>query len=367
MDLPNRSDLFAVGRRYIKTVGNTRINPLMVDVPGSDINLIVGSGSLQGEAIVTSWAACVRGLLVDTARGDELDRIAFDRFGLTRKPANPAGVTLALTRPTFAAGGGTIGAGTRVTTVAGTIFATVIDVVFGATDLAKSVDAVAQVVGPDQNVPTAAITSFVDQPFDATITVTNQAPAAGGTDQESDAQFRGRIRGFFLTVRRGTIAAIQYGGLQVPGVAVATAFEIVNPGTALPAGAGELIVADAAGNASAGMVQAVKDEMLAWRPIGIPIFVSGGIVQFEAITYRLSFEPGVDTVAASEEVRAVAVAVAQFLNPGQTLLRAQLTQVPLAVPGVVISDSGLVAPIGDIIPDDNTHMIRVRPQDVSFV
>ncbi len=366
-DLPTRDDLFAIERRYIRTASGVRINPNVLDVPGSDLNLIAGAGSLMGEAIVATWARCIRGLLVDTARDDELDRIAFDRFGILRKDASAATVTLTLTRPTFGAGGGTVNAGSRVTTPLGAIFALAIDVVFGATDLVKTVEAAAQVVGPEQNVPVNTVTAFVDQPFDATITVNNVTPAAGGANRESDPQFRGRIRGFFLTVRRGTIDAVRYGGMQVPGVATATAYEITNPGDALPAGAGQLIISDENGNASAPMIQNVKNELLAWRPLGIPVFVSGGVIVYEPVSFRLAFETGVDTIAASEEVRSVVVAVAQFLAGGQTLYRSQLRAAALSVPGTIVRDDAVVAPAGDVIPDDNTQIIRVRPQDVSFV
>jgi uncharacterized phage protein gp47/JayE len=226
-DLPTRQDLMAVARRSLRidAAANPviRLNPAMIDVDGSDVNLIMGAGSLMGEALSASWGRCMLGFFVDTARKDELDRIAADRFGLLRKPATAATVSLTLIRPNAGAGGGTVNAGARVTTATGEVFALNIDVVFGALDLQKTVIATAVVVGRSQNVVALSLSAFVDAPFDTTIVPANPAPAAGGTDQETDPQFRARIRGFWLTVRRGTIAAIQYGARQVPGVSVATA------------------------------------------------------------------------------------------------------------------------------------------------
>lgn len=367
MDLPDRSDLFTVGRRYIKTAANTRINPALVDVEGSNINLDVGSSAVMGEALTASWAACARDLFVDTAQGPGLDRVCFDRFGILRKPANPAGVSLTLTRPTFAGGGGTVNASARVTTPSGSLFALTVDVVFGPTDLTKTVTAVAQLVGPTQNVPLNTLRAWIDQPFDATIAVTNPAGAAGGTDVESDASLRARARTFFLTLRRGILAAIQYGATTVPGVSVATAFEIVNPGEGLPAGAVQVVVADDDGNASPTMIQGVVDVMLQFRAAGIPVFVVGGTVVFQAVTYDLAFTSGVDTVAASEQVRAIAVAFTQFLRPGQTLLQSDLIAAARAVPGVIVNAGSLVVPVGDVVPLTNDVIIRVLPQDVNFL
>lgn len=367
MDLPNRSDLFAVAREYVRTAPNTRINPALIDVDGSNINLDVGSSAVMGEALTASWARCARDLFLGTAEGDGLDRYVFDRFGMTRKSAAPASVALTLARPTFAAGGGVVNAGARVTTASGSIFALQTDVTFGATDLTQPAVGIAQVVGPTQNVPAGSLTAWLDQPFDATITVTNPTGAAGGTLTESDAQLRARAAVFFLTIRRGVLAAIQFCATTVPGVSVSTAFEILNPGSGFPAAAVELIVADDDGGASPTMIQGVIDALLAFRAGGIPVFVTGGTVVFEPVSYHLSFASGIDTVAATAQVRAVASAFSQFLRPGQTLLRSDLFAAARAVPGTIVGADALPVPVGDIVPVSNSTIIRVRPQDVSFV
>lgn len=368
MDLPNRAALFAVGRRYVRTTPNTRVNPNLVDVAGSDVNLLVGSASLMGEAAVAAFAACLRGLFAETARGDQLDRLAGDRTGLTRKPESFATVDLLLTRPTALAGGGTVSAGFRVQTPDGTAFSLDVDVVFGALDLQQPARATALVAGPGSNVPAGAITSFLDAPFDGTIVPSNAGPAAGGSDEETDAQFRGRYIGFFKALRRGTLGAIEFGALQVPGVAVATAIEVVNPGNALPAGAVTLVVGDQDGNATDSMLTAVRDELVQWRAAGIPVFVFGGLVVREPVIWRgLAYQTGVDTVQAQDDVRSVTVAITQFIKAGDPLRRSDLFAAARTVPGVIIPDSALAAPVGDVFPTDVFHIIRVEPDDVSFV
>lgn len=372
-DLPTRDALFAAARRYLKLAAaadptGVRLNPAVADVAGSDLNLAIGMMATMGEEIVAAFARCILDLMLETATKDALDRLAYDRLGATRIPDNAATVTLALTRPTAGAGAGTVPAGTRVSTAGGNQYALNTDAAFGAIDLAASpVDATALVVGPTENAIARTVTRFVDGPFDGTIAVTNPEAAAGGTARESDAAFRGRLRSFFLTVRRGTLVAIAYGARQVPGIAVASAFEIVNPGTALPAGAVQEIVGDAAGNASNTLLGQVRTELLTWRCAGIPVFVASGIVRFVPVTLKLTWDDGVDTVAGKEEARGVTTAVAQFLSPGQRLDRSAIAAGLRAVPGLRVQDDTIVAPTGDVVPTDNTEILRVDGAAMSFV
>lgn len=326
--------------------------------------------SVMAEEIVSSLASCMRGNFVDVARGDQLDRVAFDRYGLTRFSATPSTVVITMTRPSVGSPG-TYPAGSRVQTPAGVQVATDIDAVFGPTDLTASIPCTAIIAGPGGNVSAAALTQFKDVPFDTAFTVTNADGAAGGNDAESDVQFRGRIRNFFPTVRRGVLGAIQFGAMQVPGVAVATAFEATNTlggPVPIPAGMVQVIVADESGSASAPMLQAVRDALIEYRAGGIPAQVLGGsLAPFPAVTWSIDFTTGVDTVLVSEQVRAVCVASAQFLAPGETLYRSSLIAAAKTIPGAIVNDTSLVAPVGDVVPTSIDLVIRVRPQDVTFV
>jgi uncharacterized phage protein gp47/JayE len=365
--LPTRGDLFAAGRRAVLTTPNVRINPNLVDVPGSDINLLIGAMSVVGEEVVSRGAACMRGGFADTAREDQLDRWAFDRYGMARLPATAASVDLTFTRPGVGAGAGTLSAGLRVQTAQGVQFALDGDVVFGALDLTRTGTATSVTTGVENNVPLSTVTALVDPPFDPTITVTNPAAAAGGTDVESDPQFRGRIRGFFQSIRRGIIGAIEWGATEVPGVAVATANEITNPSTGYPAAFVELVIGDRNGNSTSAMRQAVADSLLAYRAGGIPVNVLAGTVFYQTVQWALTFVTGTDESLARSRVRAVCAALGQFLPPGQTgtLYRADLIAAAKQVPGIIVSDSSLISPAGDVVPANNQQMIRIRQQDVT--
>lgn len=368
-DLPTRADLFNVGRRAVVNTPNQRINPEVIDLAGSDANLILGAMSLIGEEIVAALASCMRGLYIETARADQLDRRAFDNFGLVRFSATPARVDVTLERPAPGPAG-TYAAGSRVQTPNGTQYATDTDLVFAGATLEGTVSATALVSGPDGYVSAGAITQFLDQPFDTTFTVTNTFGAGGGAEAESDTEFRGRIRDVFPTVRRGTLGAISFGGLQVPGIAVAKSFEILNPAPVLlPAAFVQLIVSDRDGSTPlpSGLVQDVTDTLIEFRAAGIPVQVLGGSVQNVGVTWDLDFVAGFDSVSVTEQVRSATVATAQFLAPNGPLFRSSLISAARTVPGAIVRDTSLVAPLGDVYPATPDVLIRIRPSDVAFL
>jgi uncharacterized phage protein gp47/JayE len=362
-----RQELFQVGRRAVATTPNIRLNPAVADIPGSDLNVAIGIDSIIGEEVSMRGASAMRGAFAELARDSRLDRVIYDRSGLLRFSATPANVDLVLARPTpGAATPGTYESGSVVQSADGTQFGLDTDAVFGDFDTSVSVSATATTVGAITNVAAGTITSFSASPFDATLTVTNQASAAGGTDTEDPISFLGRYRAFFPTLSKATLGAIEFGALQVPGVAVATATEILNPGNGFPAAAIQLVVGDRSGNASSGMITAVSDKMLGFRALGIPVYVIGGVVVYQAIQWALAFQVGFDEKLATSRVRAVCVALAQFLPPGGTLYRAKLISAASRVPGVIIGDSSLLNPLGDVETTSGNQMLRILAQGVTF-
>ena len=374
---PTASELFQVGRRAVTTTPGTKINPATVDVPGSNINLVVGTSAILGQEIVKRGSDAMRGAFIDSARGAQLRRVVFDRTGLQAFPSTPATWDLVLTRAAATAGAGTYDAGSRITAPDGTQYVTNSDVVFGATDLSKTVSVTASISGEAGNLPGTTLLSFVDQPFDATLTISpaldawgNPSNAAGGTEEESDISLIGRARGFFPTLRRGILAAIEYGALQVDGVAVATATEIVNPSGGYPAAWIRLVIGDNQGAASSSMIQAVLDTLLQFRAGGIPVDVMAGAVTYVPVEWRnLAFIAGYDQQLAESRVRAVCVAIGQYLPPGPEngiLFRSTLIAAARTVPGVVIGQDSLIDPLGDVIPSESTQILRIQSEGVRF-
>lgn len=371
--LATRADYFAVGRRAVLTTPGLKINPRMVDVVGSDINLLIGAPAVMCEEATSRGASCMRGLFVDTATKDALARVAYDRYQLTSFPATPSNMELIFTRPTpGVATPGTLVAGFTVQTADGLQFATDVDVTFGDFDTSQTVSATCLTAGADTNAAAGAIVQLSAAPFDPNLSVSNAAGAAGGTDAETDIQFRGRIRGYLPTIRRGTLGAIQYAALTVAGVAVATAIETLNP-DGMPAAFVQLTVADKDGNASPAMLTAVSNALLQFRACGIPVQVLAGVPTYQAVRWKVDYRPGIDEQEAQNRLRLVTVAVAQFLPPGPQqgiLYRSQLLAAAKMVPGIIVFDdargSSLQIPAGDVVPATQQQTIRVRAQDVTF-
>jgi len=373
----SRQDLFAVGRRALAATPGIRLNPAVADIPGSDLNVVLGMMAVIGETISARGARGMRGCFAELARGSQQDRLFYDRAGLTRFGTNQATVDLELFRSTpSVATPGTVHAGDVVQTPSGVQFGLSRDAVFGDYDTLVAVPAQALVAGPDGNVPPTdlstgmGVSSFSSTPFDPTLQVRNTSSAAGGTDVEDDIPYLGRYRSFFPTLSKGVMGAIEYGALQVPGVAVATATEIANPVGGYPVAFIQLVIGDRNGNATSTMVQKVSDILLDYRAFGMPVEVLIGSVVYQTVQWKLAFQVGVDEQLAIERVRAVTVAVSQFLPPGPdrgVLYRANLMAAAKQVPGVVIRDDSLVDPAGDIIPVTTQQMIRVLPTQVTFV
>lgn len=349
----------------------------MIDVQGSNVNILLGATSVVGEEIVSRGAACMRGFFVDTAREDALDRLAFDRYGMTRLPATPSHVDILFYRAS-AGTGGVISAGTVVQTASGTQFVTDIEKAFGSAALSVTIPATALEAGPDANIPANTPLRLVSSVFDTSIMVSNPSPGAGGADAEKDPAFRGRIRKFFPTIRRGVMGAIEYGAIQVPGIAVATAVEVLNPTNpgdgwvgGFPAAYVQLVVADQDGAATTTLIQQVRDQLIEFRAFGIPVSVSAGVVKqpYQQVRWNLGYTTSANETQVQNQVRAVSSAITQFLPPGRqngVLFRSTLIAAAKTVVGAVITDQSLAYPLGDVYPDSLTQMIRVRPQDVSF-
>jgi uncharacterized phage protein gp47/JayE len=361
-----RADLFQVGRAAIAATPNIKINPSVIDVPGSDLNLVVGVPSVMGEEVSARSAMALRGAFAELARGSALDRVLFDRYGLLRFSAQPATVDLVLSRPGPGLLTGVIDAGSVIQTPDGVQFALDNELTWGSGELGITTPATALVNGSGGNVVAGTVTSWATAPFDPSIVVTNPLPASGGIDAEDDVQFLGRARGYFPTVARGTLRAIEFGAKQVPGVAVATATEIVNPSNGYPAAFVQLVVGDQQGNASSALLTKVANALLAYRAAGIYVQVIGGIVLRQAVHWLLTFVADTDEALAISRIQAVTVAVAQFLAPGAPLLRASLISAAASVPGVIVSDRSLAYPAGDVVPSSGNQMIRVAMGDVTF-
>lgn len=366
-DFPSRLDLFALGRDFVLQRA-TRIDPEQVNIDGSDANIIVGSASQIGFAVVLQLAQRVNSLLLDGAIGEDLDRLAFDRYQLTRKGAVAALGTVQFFRTSAAAGAGSIPIGTRLQTLSGIEYITITQATFGATDLSAEANVRAVTAGQATQVGANTIRRIANPGalFDPSMQVNNVDPTAGGADREEDDVFRERVRDFFLTVRRGTLSAIELGARTVDGIESAQAVEVLDPNTSNPARVVNLYVADGSGVASAALGAQVRNSLEDYRAAGITVLTSTSLPQIVTVALNLAFRAGVDTPALTENIRAAVVGFINSLAVNGTLYRGDLFSVlrRFVEDGLIISQNVIASPTGDLIPDTG-RTLRTTLADVT--
>lgn len=351
-DVASRLDLYAIARDYIQTRAQ-KIDPAQVDIEGSDANIFAGISAVLGYAVMQQVAYRTGALLLDSADGEDLDRLAFDRYNLTRKGASPALGTIIITRATTVAGAGTVPSGTKVSSNTGSEYILATSASFGIGDLQSTADVRAVQAGKATQVGANAIVRFT-QPgtlFDRTLVCINPNPTAGGEDAEDDETFRSRIRDFWRTARRGILAAIEFGALAVPGVVSAQAVETLGFG-GFAARLVNLYIADSSGVASTALAALVKTALDDYRAAGIQVLVSTSLPLLVDMELQLTFRAGVDTLSLTDTIKAALVEFVNSLAVNGALYKSQLFSVlqRYADDGLIVDEGTLIAPTGDLVP-----------------
>lgn len=352
-DLPSRLDYFQIGAQYLNSRAQ-KIDPGVVYVQGSDANIVVGVGSVLAAAVTTQLGYSTSRLFLDGCFGEDLDRYMWDRYQLTRKGASAATTTARLYRAAATAGAGTVPAGTSVLSLGNVEYITTQPATFGATTLDNVFAPVRAVqAGKSTQVGANTLRRFKNPTtlFDSSILINNDFTTAGGEDAEDDDTAKARVRQFWNTVRRGTLAAIEFGALTVPGVVSARAIEALNP-FGQPARVVNLYIADSSGVASAPLSRLVVTALQEYRAGGIAVIISTSVPFLQPIVLALSFQTGVDTVTLSGLVQAALVEFVNSLPVNGELYLADLYSVlrRFVAQGIVQSQSSIVSPVGDVVP-----------------
>jgi len=362
VDFPTWDDLFRIARDEA-LARNAKLTRAVIERAGTDTNVMVATGAATGEEVVGQLAEVEASLFLDSAEGRKLDRLVFDRYSLTRKPASQALTSVQFRTTNPAPGAFAIPRGTKLSTPDGREFLTWVAANYpmGGTG-PVTVEVRSVLSGADQQVRTGAITSLVTpltgQPTD--LTVSNPVASTGADDEESDEALRDRARRFFTTARRGTLGAVEAGALVVPGVRTAEAFESVDT-LGRPARGVELVISDAFTEAlvdsnptsyqtqSQTLAQVVLAALDDVRAAGIYVQVTVGIVRLQGITLGLRFDAGADVDLAALNARGAVVAYVNGLPPGAPLLVASIIDQLRPIPGLVVTGAEVLSPAGDVI------------------
>jgi phage-related baseplate assembly protein len=350
---PSFTDFFNTGRA--EAAGR---RPDLTFDDGDISELCVIAGAAMADMLTGYAADRVRVSILDGASGDDLTALANDRWNIPRKPAVAGTGSVSISRP--APGVGSAPAGTLA---AGFVVATAKDaqgndvqftfdsaVNWALNELGpKNVNVTAVATGPAGNVDIGKITKFVSTPFDTSFSVSNAARIVGGDAAEEDSDLRERVRLFPVTLRRGTLAALEFGALSVDSVKKATAVEDV------PApGQVTVYVTDNGGGSSPQMVSAVQTELLNWRAAGVNVVAAGGSLVPANLVLTLNVRAGIDIAAIRANILSAVTARISKLRIGESLdasvvAAAAVGVDPNGILGVAVSPSTTVANSSQII------------------
>lgn len=344
-------------------------NPSLTDRrPGSAMDALIGTGAVLADESIRLGLQGFKAVFFDTATGDDLDALVSDRTGLTRNAASSAVGSVTFTRVQII-GEVEIPLGTRVSATdadgAEYVFETTAAAVFVSGAATVSVPIQAQVAGPESNVAIGEIDTLLDALSDPDVTVENPARTAGGDVAETDERLRARVRRYYTSLRRGTVAALEAGALTVPGVNFAT----VDESNAAPEDGGyvNVFVGDPDANANAELVALVEAELENWRAAGIAVVVEAMVRQEVSLefTMRVKSLIGVSTTALESNVRAAVIAYGNTLQGGAKLYLSRVLAEAIRSSDLFL-DGEITNETADIDPDFAYSAIRIVLVEVTI-
>jgi len=359
VDFPNFRTLFQIARNEA-LVRNAQLTQDAIDREGSDANILIASAVAAADEVVGQQITVTSGLFLDSASGDALDRLLFDRYGLVRKVASAAVGSVAFSTTVANPSPFTIPSGTQLSTSTGLKFETVGAMLFPAGTTGPIYVTVRSLLaGANQQAAIGTINSLVgtvpSSPTD--LVVTNPIATAGASDRESDTEFRERGRSFYTTVQRGTLSAITQGALSVPGAVSASTYEFLDS-SGLPNKRVACVIADKYTDSLANyttvppvyeaqskvLAQQVFNALEAYRPAGVFVQVQLAQVVPLPVSLSLSFAAGVDIDITANAARAAIANYINTLQPGDDLYLSPMIQVLQGVNGLIVTGDEIVSP-----------------------
>lgn len=322
-----------------------------------DVSTAIQHGAAaMADANIRFAVQAFRETFIDGAKDDALAALVDDHLNIQKQVASASQATLVVQR-TGGGGARTMPTGFTVASQfdsAGNTVTFTFDtpVVFGVGDNGPhSVGITAVTAGRSGNVGVGLITRPIDALPDPLITFSNPATAGGGNDVESDAELRVRARNFWQALRRGTLAALEFGVLKVPTIRVSKATEDPVSGIVT------LVVSDSDGNSTAQMLVDAEAELENWRAASTIVTLSGGTQLLVNVIGQLVGEPGVDTsvlgVVAADAIRGRILKLVQ----GERLYLDSIKAAALGVDPDSLVALVLSTPLVDVVPTP-TQVIR---------
>lgn len=344
----------------------TSRDPSLTDFnEGSFLDAVTGAGAvLADETIRLSLAGQAR-FFFSTASGDALDQLAADR-GFPARNLTAAAVGEVEWTKDLPASAYLLPAGTRVSGTAADGTVVVVEsttaVSVAVIDVSVTVPAIAQIGGLASNLAPGFIGTVIDTvPADPAATVANPAAFTGGAEAETDEEYRARLALFFSTVQRGTVAALIFAALLVPGVTIATVDESLVPTD----GVVRVYIGDPDANSNAPLIALVVIQIDLFRAAGVQVVVLGASRQEEPVALTITVPLGADTANLSSEIKSNILGYTSALRPGEALRVSELCFRAHDASADVISVLA-TTPTADVTPTLPQDAIRVNEVDITL-
>lgn len=292
---------------------------------GSFMNDMISAVAYEIWKLYQSLDAVLPIAFVDETSGEYIDKRCAE-YGITRKPGSKSKVILNFT----GTDGTVIEKGKVFLTADGLQFET--DETVTITEGSALVSATAIEVGEEYNVEAGSITMQLIN-LNGLTSVTNEEPAMGGTDPETDAALVKRLYDFLRNpATSGNIAHYRQWSLEVDGVGDAKVFPLWNgPGTVMV-----LIVGNNHEPVDSSIVQNCATHIEEKRPIGATVTVESA----EGLTINVSATVIIDNSTTIEKVQvAFETALNEYLKSivfeKYVLVYNRIAYMLLDIPGVV--------------------------------
>lgn len=368
-DFITRPEVEAIATRALKSLPGSKIDPASVKKRGSTMNVLaVGVAGALVEEVQRRAYAKLAALTRKGARGSELDAvIAEQTFGeVVRLGAEPSVTTVEIARTAGTLPGGSIPAGTIA--MGGTVeFSLDSAVPFSVGQKGPlRVNVTSRAAGTGTRVPAGGINAWksAGDLFDSNFTVRSLEDTAGGEDPETDDEFVVRAETWVQAVRRGTLTAILFGATQDAKVRSAVVVESTDA-LGEPNGPVILYIADSFGQANEALCLRVIRKLREWRCGGIPVRVVGSVPSYQTIVLAPEYVDGFAIPTVQAQARALVLAAVNRTLPKKPMERSLIFAAMRATPGLVVPDTAVVLPVGDVVPLPG-QTIRTRDDLISF-
>jgi len=312
----------------------------------------------------------------ELAGGANLDTLALDHFGtgFARPGASKATGVATFSRANSLAGDVLIAIGTIVKTAKD---ANGQEVRFATTEVKTltgttvNVNVQAVVAGVAGNAGIGRVLVLETTLTDPSVVVTNAATMAGGTAAPEDPEFRELIRSLIQALAGATEAAVKGASLSVAGVATASLETVervvidydiglvaIAPGaTFFRIPYVRVYIADAAGNSSPALIQAVKDKLVFVRACGVKIEVLGATATILNWSAGLTLNPaGPNFTELQADLQMIEDSMADYINSeieiGEAFVKTDANAYILAIWGPSGTDDltafSTVTPAGNV-------------------